>query len=183
MPQRICKAHRTNGQPCKAFAMRGQMVCRKHGGKTPLGLQAGEQRIAEQQAAAEIARITDAPPLKSISEVYDWLLSIAGTVKAWGEILQARVAVLSSLGYETEYAGTQLRADVILFERALDRSAKLGEALVRLDLEGRKQALDERVAGQLVAVVRAILGDLELTDDQRMVAELVVPKRMKEISA
>lgn len=162
--------------------MHGQLVCYTHGGAAPQNRAAAEKRIASQKANTEIARIADAPPLESIGEVYDWLLAIAGTTKAWGEILQNRVAQLSRLGYETEYTGTQLATDVVLFERALDRSAKLGEALVRLDLEGRKQALDERTAGQLVALLKLVLGDLDLTEEQRMVAELVVPKRMKEIA-
>lgn len=182
MPKRTCKAHRSNGSPCDGYAMHGQDVCWVHGGAAPQSRRAAEQRIATKKAHEAIADIADAPPLGSISDVYDWLLAIAGTTKAWGEILQARVAKLNKLGYETEYAGTQLQSDVILFERALDRSAKLGEALVRLDLEGRKQALDERTAGQLVAVLRLILGDLNLTDEQAMVAELVVPKRLKELA-
>lgn len=183
MPQRICKATSSKtGEPCKAWAMRGQMVCYRHGGASPNGRAAGQRRIAEAEAAKTIASIADAPPLESIGDVYDWLLAIAGTARAWGEILQERVSKLTKLGESTEYFGTQLQTDVILFERALDRSAKIGEALVRLDLEGRKQALDERTAGQLVAVLRLILGDLDLTDDQAMVAELVVPKRLKELA-
>jgi hypothetical protein len=184
MASRKCKAHKTNGDPCPNYAMHGQMVCHSHGGKTPNGLAAGQRRLAEAKAATQLKDLADAPPLESIGDVYDWLLGVAGTAKAWSDILQGRVAQLNKLGTESsEFVGTQLRADVILFERALDRSAKIAESLVRLDLEGRKQALDERIAAQLVAVVKAILGDLELSDDQRMVAELVVPKRMKEISA
>lgn len=183
MSDRRCKAvKRHSGERCKNNAMVGQLVCHKHGGAASQNRAAGARRVAEAKTATTIAAIADAPPLQSIAEVYDWLLQIAGTTKAWGEILQARVAKLNKLGYETEYTGTQLQSDVLLFERALDRSAKMGEALVRLDLEGRRQALDERVAGQLVAVIRLILGDLNLTDEQAMVAELVVPKRLRELA-
>lgn len=178
-----CKAHKSNGEDCPNWAMRGQLVCHSHGGRAPQNRRAAEQRAANQRAHETIAQIADAPPLENIIDVYDELLAVAGTAKAWREILQTRVAELNKLGTESsEFIGTQLAADVILFERALDRSAKIGEALVRLDLEGRRQALDERIAGQLVAVVRLILGDLHLTDEQAMVAELVVPKRMKELA-
>lgn len=163
--------------------MSGQLVCYRHGGNAPQNRRAAEQRLAKQQVMDEIAKLAEAPPLESIAEVYDELLAVAGTTKAWRELLQSRVSKLRRLGTESsEFIGTQLAADVILFERALDRSAKIGEALVRLDLEGRRQALDERTAGQLVAVLRLILGDLDLTDDQRMVAELIVPKRLKEMT-
>lgn len=182
--QRICTAHKTNGDPCGSWAMRGQMVCYRHGGAAPQNRRAAENRLAEVQAAKTIEELADAPPMASITDVYDWLLQIAGTAKTWSEILQTRVAKLQKLGDESNaFMGTQIKADVMLFERALDRSAKLGEALVRLDLEGRKQALDERVVGQLVSVLRLVLGDLNLTDEQAMVAELMVPKRLKEVSA
>lgn len=188
MAPRTCKAKKTNGQPCPNYAMHGQLVCHSHGGRAPQNKRAAEQRIeveeAQRQVAKIISQIADAPPLESITDVYDELLAVAGTARAWRQVLQHRVSKLNTLGTESsEFIGTQLKADVMLFERALDRSAKIGEALVRLDLEGRRQALDERVAGQLVAALRLILGDLKLTDEQRMVAELVVPKRLREIGA
>lgn len=182
MAARRCKARKTNGKPCPNYAMHGQMICSAHGGKAPQNMRAGEQRLAKQEVYNEIAKLIDAPPMETITEVYDELLAVAGTARAWRQLLQNRVSKLKRLGESTEFTGVQLAADVMLFERALDRSAKIGEALVRLDLEGRKQALDERTAGQLVAVLRLILGDLDLTDDQAMVAELVVPKRLKELA-
>jgi hypothetical protein len=30
-----CRAHRTNGEPCRAWAMRGQHTCWSHGGASP----------------------------------------------------------------------------------------------------------------------------------------------------
>lgn len=33
-----CQAHKTNGDPCNAQAIRGKRVCRVHGGLTPSGL-------------------------------------------------------------------------------------------------------------------------------------------------
>ncbi len=32
-----CSAHKSNGDPCKAYAVKGKKVCRTHGGKTPHG--------------------------------------------------------------------------------------------------------------------------------------------------
>jgi hypothetical protein len=182
--KRKCTAHKTNGDPCPNYPMKGQLICSAHGARAPQNRAAGQRRLAQEEAQRAMASLADAPPLQSINDVYDELLAVAGVAVAWRKLLQRRVSKLKRLGSKpTAFMGTQLEADVMLFERALDRSAKIGESLVRLDLEGRKQALDERVAGQLVACVQLILGDLNLTDEQRMVAELMVPKRMKEISA
>jgi len=178
-----CKAKKRSGEPCKAYAMHGQTVCQKHGGKTPVALAAAQRRLAEQEAYGAIAKLGDARPLESIQDVYTELLTVAGTARQWRELLQERVTRLRRLGRDTEFAGTQLKADVILFERALDRSAKIGEALVRLNLEERRQALDERTAAALVAVVRTILEDLQLSSEQQAAAKKAVPRRLRELTA
>ena len=57
---RRCRARRTNGQPCKAWAIVGGYVCRAHGGAAPHVRQAAERRAAEAQinraAAAALER-------------------------------------------------------------------------------------------------------------------------------
>ena len=34
-PAKLCKAHKVNGEPCKAYAIKGGTVCRRHGGSAP----------------------------------------------------------------------------------------------------------------------------------------------------
>jgi len=46
MVRRLCSARRTNGEPCKGLAMKGQKVCRVHGGKAPQSLAAAKLRLA-----------------------------------------------------------------------------------------------------------------------------------------
>jgi hypothetical protein len=41
----ICTAKRSNGQPCKAQAIKGGKVCRSHGGAAPQVRDAARQRI------------------------------------------------------------------------------------------------------------------------------------------
>src|SRR5262252_6166573 len=42
----ICSAHRTNGAPCKAYAITGGNVCNKHGGSAPQVIAAAKLRLA-----------------------------------------------------------------------------------------------------------------------------------------
>lgn len=57
---RRCRARRTNGQACKAWAIVGGYVCRAHGGAAPHVHQAAERRALEAQinraAAAALER-------------------------------------------------------------------------------------------------------------------------------
>ena len=40
-----CRAHRTNGEPCSAWAMRGQYTCWAHGGASPQARALAEFRL------------------------------------------------------------------------------------------------------------------------------------------
>lgn len=46
---RRCKAHRRDGQPCRAYAINGGVVCTKHGGAAPQVRRAAEARVVKQQ--------------------------------------------------------------------------------------------------------------------------------------
>ena len=47
---RLCSAHNRAGQPCNKFAMRGQNICRNHGGASP-------QALAKAAKAVELAEL------------------------------------------------------------------------------------------------------------------------------
>lgn len=47
-PDRFCTAHRTNGEPCQNYALRGGFVCRFHGGGAPQVKAANARRLLEE---------------------------------------------------------------------------------------------------------------------------------------
>jgi hypothetical protein len=47
---RLCIGHNRQGQLCRKYAMKGQNVCRNHGGSSP-------QALAKAQAAVELAEL------------------------------------------------------------------------------------------------------------------------------
>src|SRR5688572_28631607 len=48
IPAVVCKAHRTNGDPCKAYAILGAQVCWVHGGAAPQVRAAARRHIMEE---------------------------------------------------------------------------------------------------------------------------------------
>lgn len=51
-----CRAHRSDGTPCGAWAIRGGYVCRMHGGSAPQVRSAAHMRLFEERKARFNAR-------------------------------------------------------------------------------------------------------------------------------
>jgi hypothetical protein len=52
--QSKCKGHKRDGSSCKAWAVKGRLVCRMHGGASPQAKAATERRLALQAIDADI---------------------------------------------------------------------------------------------------------------------------------
>ncbi len=52
-----CKAKRTDGEPCKAWPIKGAEVCRVHGGRAPQVKAAAKRRVALGEAQEELNRL------------------------------------------------------------------------------------------------------------------------------
>lgn len=179
-----CKAHNKSGKPCGGWAIKGATVCYHHGGAAPQVRRAAAQRVELARVNAEVlAHLQEATPIRSLREVYAELLEVAGVARAWRQILTKRVSELKNVGYKAERGEQQIRADVQLFERALDRSAKIGELIARLNLDERKAALDG-VAGAAVAeLIKRILNDLDLSEEQAAAAPGIAAHHLRELAA
>jgi hypothetical protein len=148
--KRKCKGRRTNGEPCNNWPVRGALVCRKHGGGAPQVRAAASRALAEQEVRRGLARLDVAAVDDPLTE----LSKLAGQVVAWKDALADKVNELTTLRYEAMGAGTeQLRAEVALFERALDRCAAVLGLIAKLGIDDRMARISEL---QAAAVVRAL---------------------------
>lgn len=64
---RVCQKHRTNGDPCRAYAIKGADYCDAHGGRTPGGKAAAQKRLlaAADSAAAVLVEIATDPKVSA----------------------------------------------------------------------------------------------------------------------
>lgn len=177
-----CTSPKRNGEPCRRPPVKGALVCFQHGGQLPPVRKAAAVALTEEKIRREISSMRDIAPMTGVGDIYNELLEVASACRQWRLLLQDRVSYLQNLGYSTLESGEQVRADVMLFERALERSAKVGESLARLNLDERKAALDERTAAQVGLCIQLILSDLNLTEEQQAVAARVAPKRVRELA-
>lgn len=177
-----CRAHsKRTKERCGNWAMKEQKVCKWHGGGAKQNMAAAAERIATKKIIKYAAEnLKGDVAFTSIRDVYNELLDAAGTAKTWRLILQQRVAEMDSFGYAGVTA-EQIKAEVQLFERAVDRTVHISETIARLNLDERRQALDEHMGMMVADVIRNVLNDLELSQQQWTQVPAVVAKRLREL--
>lgn len=173
---RKCKGHKTNGDPCGNYAMNGGLVCHAHGGKAKQVRAKSEQRMTEEKVRAQLARLDVTPVNDPLSE----LAKITGQVVAWKDAIAEKVNDLTSLRYSTE-GGEQLRSEVVLFERALDRCEKFLTAMARLNIDERLARISEQQADLIMRAVTGGIADLGLPHEQQVEASRHVARRLRAV--
>lgn len=177
-----CQARRSDGEPCQAFAMFGAEVCRVHGGKAPQVQRKARERVIEGKALAVAEKY--AAGTVDLGNPLDALLKLTGEIVNFKDFMARRVEELRS--EEWRYGGLggeQLRAEVAVYERAMDRAGRFLVDVNRLNLEERRVRLAEREGELLAGVIRAILDRLDLTPPQRALVGTVVPEELRRVDA
>lgn len=174
--------------------MRGATVCRSHGGAAPQVRSAAARREAEQQVRRGLARLDVTPIDDPLTE----LSKLAGQVVAWKDALAGKVNQLTGGGcsecgftdgdspmrYSADGAGTeQLRAEVALFERALDRCAQVLGLIAKLGIDERMARISERQADAVVRAVDAGLEFAGITGAAAVETRQVVARHLRSVAA
>lgn len=79
-------------------------------------------------------------------------------------------------------SGEQLRAEVALYERSLDRAGKLLIEWSRLNIDERLSRIEEAKAAMILEVIRRTLLSAELSDEQRLRAEETAIKELRALA-
>lgn len=131
--------------------MKGSRVCRSHGGAAKQVKAKAAERTAEQDARKAFGKLSDhAVP---VDDPFAEFAKLAGEAVAWKDWAAGRIADLERID-STDAKGTeQVRAQVALFERAMDRCAGFLRDFAKLGIEDRMSRV---TVAQRVAIVRAI---------------------------
>jgi hypothetical protein len=152
-PYRRCRATNRRGGQCEHRAMHDQDVCRHHGGSAPQS----RARVARDRLSRDVARELASLGADPVADPLTALSELAGQVVAWKNALAGRVNELTSLRYEDDHGGEQLRAEVALWERALDRCNTVLATMARLRIDERLAAISERQAERVLRAIDAAL--------------------------
>lgn len=168
-----CKGHNRAGKPCGKHPVKGQRVCRNHGAASPQAIAKAEERVATEEAEGVIAKLwpglaTQAP----VKDPVDLLARTAGALEHMADVVGGRVNDLN-----TSIAGgkdmTQLRAEIVLLDRLLDKLLKASEGMARLGIAERHVELEKERAAMVTAAFLGAIGVVQLLPADR---DLVVRK-------
>lgn len=127
--------------------------CKNHGGSTPTQIKAAEIERVERETRLQFGKLVEIRPVDNPLEVYR---GFAGRVMAWLETLDAVVTDLKDMRYRAR-SGEQLRAEVAVFERAMDRANTVLATYARLGIDDRLAGIEEAKAAMVIAAIDAAL--------------------------
>jgi hypothetical protein len=170
---RRCSAHRTDGQPCSAWAVHGSVVCASHGARAPQVKKAAGRRAA--RADAERACVALGVQVETTPEaaLQDELAWCNGHV-AW---LRGQVAELTVADLATDAGG----ALVGLYSAERDRLVTIARVMIAADVHGRAVELARSVAAYIGAVVDGLIEDLALNQEQAALIPDRLPARIRAV--
>ena len=173
-----CGGKNRQGGPCGNPAGKntdhlGSGNCSNHGGCTPTGRTAAlneqAQRLLYHHGAGAV---TD--PLEALQR-------LAGRALMLEETIGGLVNNLRSVRYGTEAGGEQLRSEVAILERAMDRCGKILVDIAKLNIDERLARVTEQQAEQVSAALSAVLADMGLTQQQQQAARTGVARHLRAV--
>lgn len=179
-----------HGRWCNNPKRQGPGLCRKpagwgtnHPGIGACRLHLGNVRnhrtaAANEQAQRQLARL-DLPP---VNDPLTALADIAGQVVGFKDVVADRVNALSAIRFTDDKGAEQLRSEVALFERALDRCEKFLTSMARLNIDERLAAIEQQKVDMVTAALSAALAELGLTEDQQREASDGISRRLRVVA-
>lgn len=181
-----CGAQKRQGEPGDTCTLTagfgtdhvGAGRCKFHGGNTPTQRQAAVTEQLEAQARATLARLDVTP----VDNPFTALSRLAGQAVAWQEALSEHVNRLERFRYEGGTGTEQLRAEIALYERAMDRCGQILGTIAKLNIDERMAKITERQAERVIDAIDAVLEHLGLSGDQATEARQIAARHLRAVS-
>lgn len=139
-----CGAKTKSGGKCTRPIPKFGKRCRHHGGASPWAKQKTEERRIQADAERAIQKLNITP----VSDPLTALRTVAGEVLAWKDEISRHVSELTQVRYRSD-GGEQIRAEIALYERAIDRCVHTLAIIAKLNIDERLAAIEEKQAEML----------------------------------
>ena len=174
-----CGGTNRQGEPCGNSAGKGtdhygSGNCKSHCGSTATG-----RAAALNERAERLLYKHDAAPVTNPLEA---LQALAGRALALEEVIGEKVNELRSLRYETEGGGEQIRGELQVLERAMDRCGRMLTDIAKLGIEDRLAGVREKTALMLEDALAAALQKSGAGLEQQEVAREEFHRRLRVVA-
>lgn len=137
------------------------------------------RRQVEAEARTVLAELGVAPVEDPLAQ----LLKLAGEVLAWQRATAGLVNELESIRYRGSNGAEQLRAEVALYERAMDRAVTVLASIARLNIDERLTVVSERQAEAVIGAVEAALAAAGVTGDLAVEGRRAAARHLRLVEA
>lgn len=164
---------------CRRFPREYQKRCPRHGGNLPGPRLAAEKARIEEKIGKAAQRLGIA---ESIENPLHALQQLAGEVVQWKNLCRSQLSELTTVGY-SGMTGEQVRAEITVWERALDRSITALATLARLNIDERLARIEEQQAAMVRQAFAAGLEEIGVGVEQRAAAAKVFARHLRVVEA
>lgn len=179
--KRCCARSKNSGKRCNAWAIEGGTVCYMHGGAAPAVKAAAAERIRTREIEASAAAVLAHEGMEPVEDPLASLSRLAASSEALMRALGARVNSLDELEHFDAKNSPAIKAEVQMYERAMDRTHRLLDSLVKHGYAERQVAIQEQEAMLVAGVIRRVLAGLGLTQEQQKTAQGLLAAEFRAI--
>jgi len=185
---------------CVRWALKGQTVCRVHGGAAPQALAAAERRMAEERARGLVAtygRPIETTATQALLDEVRWTAGHVAWLRDRVQEIEARSAAADgdhplvwgvtkqTTGGEHEGITEEAAPNIWLklYQQERTHLVRVCSEALRAGIEERRVQLAEQQGLLVAQVIRGILSELGLTDEQQARVPQVVPRHLRALTA
>lgn len=181
IPTYRCTAHRQDGSPCKAMAVKGATVCRVHGGNARQVRAKAAERVAEAELRVKLDKL-------GISIETDPLTALLGQVwESAGNLsfLREKVQELGQDLMVSTAFGPFLDGYVKLYNEERERLAKMAKLALDAGVSERQVRLAEQQGAMVADLIRKVLDDpdLGLSPEQQERGRAIASSQLRLLGA
>jgi hypothetical protein len=150
--------------------MKGQTVCRVHGGSAPQARAAAELRVARAEVEAELRSLGEPVPTDPIEGLSDALNRATAIAQAIGAEIGRRERIAVEAGQDAAAAwemrtttGLALSPLVEMYGPAVDRQARLSRLAIDVHLERRAREWNRE---ELVAEIQRLADEMDTVPEE-----------------
>ena len=181
-PKKQCKAKsKRSQQQCNNPPVKGMEVCRMHGAGSPQAKEAAARRQAHAQIRAEAEAVLAHEGITAVEDPIAELGKLASASTAMMNALGARVNSLQELEHHGAQFAPAIKAEVQMYERAMDRTHRLLDSLVKHGYAERQVTIAETEALLVAGVIRRVVAGLGLTRTQQELAQTLLADEFRAL--